>query len=367
MINNFLVGGVERLLSDIISFIDKDKFDIKIVTVVGSGPLESSFRNLGAPIYFAGPSHFFSDKLFKIWWVFISPLILLRLVFFMLKSKPDVVVSSLYQADVLSMIASKIVGVKQRILVQLDVIQFGKFKYFLKKIFALRFSTGIVSGSGTIKNFLVEYFGIKNEKITLIYNGINYERFEKKRNLVFNLNSPTIGVVGRLEEVKGHIYLLEALKILKDKNSLCPDVFLAGDGASRGILKKYVIENNLKFVKFLGNVHDVPDFFSKIDILVIPSLSEGFGLVVIEGMVSGKIVIASDIKAMQELIKNGQTGLLFKSQNPDSLADILLKVLNDKEIFKKLQNGALSFAEENKKLFDVQEVSKSYQKLFVVC
>lgn len=364
IINNFLVGGVERLFLDIISFSDKDKYDIKIVTVLGSGPLEASFRKLGIPIYFAGPSCSFSYKLlFKLYWLLISPVTLTRITLFLFKSKPDIVVSSLYQADILGMISAKIVGVQKRILVQLDVVEFGKIFYFMKKVFALPFATQIVAGSETIKNFLIEYFEVKNKKITTIYNGISYERFKRGMKLVPDLDNPTIGVVGRLEEIKGQIYVLKAMKTLKEKNNLCPTILLAGDGALHGDLEKYVAKNNLENVEFLGNVFDVPEFLSQIDILIIPSLSEGFGLVVLEGMVSGKIVIASDILVMKELIKDGETGLLFKSENANSLADILLNVLGQKDICEKLQKNALSFTEQNKKLFDISEVSNSYQKL----
>lgn len=366
MINNFLVAGVERLFLDIISFFDKDKYDIKIVTVLGSGPLEASFRDLGVPIYFAGPSCFFSHKLlFKLYWLLISPITLTRITLFLFKSKPDIVVSSLYQADILGMIASKIAGVKKRILVQLDVVEFGKIFYFMKKVFALPFTTQIVAGSETIKNFLIKYFEVKEEKITRIYNGINYERFEKGRKLTPISDSPVIGIVGRLETIKGHIYALEALKILKEKYKLSPITFLVGDGSLRNDLEKYKIENNLNSVEFLGNVDNIPKLLSQIDILIVPSVSEGFGLVVLEGMVSRKVVIASDILVMNELIKDGETGLLFKSENALSLASILLKVLKDKELCEKLQKNALSFTEQNKKLFDIREVSNNYQKLLI--
>lgn len=365
MINNFLVGGVERLFFDIISFFDKEKYDVQIVTVFGTGPLENSFRDLGIPIYFAGPSCSFSYKLlFKFYWLLISPITLIRITFFLIKSKPDVVITSLYQADILGMIASKIVGIKKRILVQLDVIKLSRLAYFIKKKSALLFSTQIVSGSETIKKFLVEYFKVKNEKIITIYNGINYERFEKGRKLTPISGSLVIGIVGRLEEVKGHIYLLEALKILKEKYKLLPITLLAGDGSLRNNLEKYTTENNLSAVEFLGNIDNVPEFLPQIDILIIPSLSEGFGLVVLEGMVSGKIVIASDIKVMKELIKDGETGLLFKSKNAESLAEVLLKVLRDKESCKKIKDNAILFTKQNKEIFGIHDVSKKYQKLF---
>lgn len=366
IINNFLVGGVERLLFDIISYFDKDKFDITIITVFGSGPLESSFRDLGVSIYFAGILHKpTKNTILKILWLLITPITLIRIAFFLLKSKPDVVVTSLYQADIFSMIASKIVGIKKRILVQLDVVEFKKIFYFMKKVFALPFATQIVAGSETIKNFLIEYFEVKEEKITRIYNGINYERFEKGRKLTPISNSPVIGIVGRLETIKGHIYALEALKILKEKYKLSPITLLAGDGSLRDGLEKYTTENNLNNIKFLGNVDNVPEFLKQIDILIVPSISEGFGLVVLEGMVSGKLVIASDIKVMHELIKDDETGLLFKSKNAGSLADTLLNVLKNEDICKKLQKNALSFTEQNKKLFDIQEVSKAYKLILV--
>ena len=364
VINNFLVGGVERLFFDIISFFDKEKYDIQIVTVFGTGPLENSFRGLGIPIYFAGPSWFFSRELsFKLYWPFIAPLTLIRITFFLLKSKPDVVISSLYQADIFSMIATKIIGIKKRILVQLDVAHFGKIFYFIKKGFAIPFATQIVAGSETIKDFLIEYFKVKEEKITRIYNGINYERFKKGIKLIPRLDNPIIGIVGRLEEIKGQIYVLEAMKILKDKNNLYPTVFFAGEGSLRNDLEKYTIENNLNNIKFFGNVDNVPEFLSQIDILIVPSISEGFGLVVLEGMVSRKVVIASDIEVMNELIKDGETGFLFKSKNAESLANVLLKILNNIEVCEKIQKNAFLYAGKNRKIFDIPEVSKNYQNL----
>ncbi|MFA6393163.1 MAG: glycosyltransferase [Candidatus Paceibacterota bacterium] len=365
IINNFLIGGVERLLFDIISFFDRDKYDIKIITVLGSGPLEASFRELGIPIYFAGTSLPFSQKIpFKLYWLLIAPITLIRITFFLLKSKPDIVVTSLYQADVLGMISSKIVGVKKRILIQHDVVKFGSLVRIVKKIFALNFSTKVIAISGTVKKFLVGYFKIKNEKIAMISNGIDYENFLKGRKTFLNGSIPVIGMVGRLENVKGHIYLLEALKILKEKYNLSPFTLIAGDGSLRIELEKYTTTNHLDSVKFLGNISNVPNFLSQIDILVVPSINEGFGLVVIEGMVSDKLVIASDIKVMQELIKDNETGLLFESQNPESLAEIILRVLRDRELCEKIQKNALLSVEKNKKLFDIREVSKNYQNLF---
>jgi glycosyltransferase involved in cell wall biosynthesis len=140
---------------------------------------------------------------------------------------------------------------------------------------------------------------------------------------------------------------------------------LAGDGSLRNNLEKYILDNNINNIKFLGNVSDIPSFLLKVDILIVPSVSEGFGLAVLEGMVSGKVVIASDIKVMKELIKDGENGLLFESQNSESLVQIILKVLKDKELYEKLKNRAQLFVLKNKKVFDIREVSSSYQNLLL--
>lgn len=361
-----MIGGVERLIFDVISFFDKEKFYVEIITVLGSGPLEASFRDSGIPIYFAGISGPFSKKLpFKLYWLLIAPITLIRITFFLIKSKPDVVISSLHQADILGMIASKVSGVKKRIIIQHDIVKFKRLIYLFKKIFALNLSTQIISVSNTVKDFLIKYFEVKNEKITTIYDGIDYERFKKGKKIIFNPDSPVIGIIGRLEEIKGHIYVLEALKILKEEHGLYTTLLLAGEGSLRDDLEKYVVKNNPGSVKFLGNVSDVPDFLTKIDILIVPSISEGFGLVVLEGMVSGKVVIASDIEVMNELIKNGENGLLFKSKNSDSLVMVLLKVLNNKDFCKKLKENANLFSEKNKQLFNIYEVSNTYQELLI--
>ncbi len=363
MINNFLIGGVERLFFDIISNFDKNKYDVEVITILGSGPLEKSFYSLGVPIRFACPWKLSSRRLpLKIYWLIIAPITLLRLVLFLLKSKPDIVFSSLYQADIVGMVASKIVGIKERIIFQGDVQKFNKVINHVKKIFALNLSTHIISNSETVKRFLIEHFKVESQKITTIYSGINYVRFEKGRKDEKFSSIPTIGIIGRLVEVKGHIYALQALKILKDKYNLSPDVLIAGDGPLRHELEKYVSENGLSGVKFLGSITDVVTVLQKIDILVVSSLSEGFGLVIIEGMVSGKVVVASDIEVMHELIVDGQDGLLFKQRNSVSLAEVLKKVLVNDNERKEIQKNTYISVEEKKKLYDVKEVSLSFQK-----
>ena len=365
IINSFSIGGAERLLFDIIHNFDMNKFEVKIVTVLGLGQLESNFRELGIPIYSAGVLNNSLIKQYsRLYWLLSAPVTLIRITFFLFKSKPDIVVTSLYQADILGMIASRLTRVKNRIIIQHDVVRFKKIAYFLKKIFAINFSTKIISVSNTVKNFMVDYFNVKSDNIVVIYNGVDYSRFKEGIKNFFDIKNPIIGVVGRMEEIKGHIYIFEAFKILKEEHNLSPVVILAGNGSLKPDLEKYKKENNLTNFEFKGSISDVPLFLSQIDILIVPSISEGFGLAVIEGMISGKLVIASDIQAIREIIKDNENGLLFKSQSSSALVEVILNILSNKENIQRIERNALLFVDKYKDIFDIKEVSGNYQRLF---
>jgi len=88
ILNNFLIGGTERVLLEIIKNLDRNEFEINIITVFGSGPIEVEFKELGIPILFAGPKKHSLSLLFKIVWVLCVPLILLRLIVFLRKINP---------------------------------------------------------------------------------------------------------------------------------------------------------------------------------------------------------------------------------------------------------------------------------------
>ena len=91
-------------------------------------------------------------------------------------------------------------------------------------------------------------------------------------------------------------------------------------------LKNYVRDNFLEEnVKFLGNVDNIPEFLNKIDICVVPSRSEGFGLALVEAMAMGVPCIASNIAGPAEIIKNEETGILFNNSDSVELANKIIK------------------------------------------
>jgi len=104
--NNFLIGGTERMLLDVLKNLDRNNFDINIITILGSGPMEEDFRDLGCSIFFAGSKKYPPSFFLKLIWILCIPFILLRLIVFLRKINPDTIITSLYQSDILGYLAS---------------------------------------------------------------------------------------------------------------------------------------------------------------------------------------------------------------------------------------------------------------------
>ena len=360
--NNFWIGGTEQLLLGLTTALSVD-YHVAAVTVLGTGPLEPEFKKIPVSIYHASPAFFSSKKfIFKLLWLLAAPITFIRLVIFLRKVKPDVVLTSLYQADVLGIFAAWITGIPKRILIQHDIQRLGFFRKYLKRWLALRLATQIVAVSKVVKNFLISSLRVPENKITVIYNGINIAKFEKavkpsvEKEIVF-------GIIGRLEPVKGHKLFLQALKILHKEN-LAPKVIFAGDGTEKKALEKYIQSNSLRNVKFVGPVTDVSGVLKLIDILVVPSIKEGFGLVLLEGLMARKVIIASDIEACRELLVSGETGVLFENKNAEQLADAMRSFILAPALIEKYHRNLAKWILETGPRYDIKNLATKYRKLF---
>jgi glycosyltransferase involved in cell wall biosynthesis len=196
----------------------------------------------------------------------------------------------------------------------------------------------------------------------LVYNGISTQRFLKKDGLehsgVFK-----IVIVSRLDhEVKGQHLVLEALSILKDKTGVKLDVDLIGSGVSEAYLVELVSKYNLKDnVNILGlkDRNYICAHLKDYDLLVQPSLFEGFGLTVAEAMAAKVPVLVSDIDGPMEIIGEGEYGFCFRSGDPESLAAQISAILTDynTDKFRMKVESAYKHVKLN---FEVAETAKHY-------
>ncbi len=366
IINNFAVGGAERFFLNILPRLDQEKVELYLVTVWGSGPLEKDYSHLNIPIYFAGTKvRFKKNPLLKLCLAIIAPITLIKLLIILHKIQPDIVLTCLCQADILGTLAAWLSHVKKRIIRHPDLKSPHPFIKCLKKTFGFNLATDVIANSQTTQRFLVSYFGVSPKKIMVIPNGIDMSQFTKDVAPIKVHNDLTLGFVGRLEPVKGVQYLLDALKILKREYNLTPKTILIGDGSLRHDLEHYAKSNNLSNAHFIGLTTNIAAALKHIDILIIPSLSEGFGLVVLEGLVAGKIVIASDLSVIRDLITNGKNGILFTVADSQSLAVALLKVITDQSFSQQLCQGINQWQRCEMHRFDINNIAQRYESFIL--
>jgi len=230
-----------------------------------------------------------------------------------------------------------------------------------------RYADRMVAVSDDVKRFLVERVGVQPAHLTTIHNGIDTTAFEPpgqkdtiRRELGISEGSPVIGTTGALRPVKGHTYLLKAMHgVVKEFPGAT--LVIAGEGPLLKELQdeaiKLGIEQN---VRFLGFREDVAALLECMDVFVLPSLSEGFSLSLLEAMGAGKPVVATDVGGNAEALGGG-TGLLVPAQDPDGLAARLILLLRDQHLARRLASGARRRVREH---FGLDRMVKSYRDLY---
>ncbi len=196
----------------------------------------------------------------------------------------------------------------------------------------------MVAVSEDIRRHLQVNVGVPKTRVDVISNGIDTERFrfdpdlrtETRRQLGY-FEHPVIGAIGNLYPVKGHQVLLRAVATLLEKY---PDakVFIAGRGSEEPNLKGQAKALGIDHaVSFLGFREDVHALLCAMDVFVLPSLSEGHPLSILEAMACQRPVVASAVGGVPEVIENGKQGLLFPVADHDGLSEGIGKLLQVSE------------------------------------
>ncbi len=171
-------------------------------------------------------------------------------------------------------------------------------RYFLKNA---EISEKIISNSNATRQFLNLKFNIPLDKISVIHNGID---FKKKITSSKFSKKFSVGYLGRFETQKGLPSLISAAKLLPKIN-----FYFGGYGPWEAFIKKYSLSQKNIFI--IGKILDSFSFLSKIDILVVPSIREPFGNVIVEAGLCYKAVIASNVDGIPEIINSKEVGYLI--------------------------------------------------------
>lgn len=261
-------------------------------------------------------------------WAFLS---LWRL---MIKEKPTIVHTHTYKAGILGCWAAKMAGVRIIVHTPHGHVFYGHFSPLVTRLFIMieKFTALIMDHivaltQGERKDYIA--FSVSNpHKISTIHSGVDMDLYmmegvnidEKKRSLGLNPKSLAVGTVGWLLPVKGPIYLLKAMARVWQNH---PDITLVyvGKGDLENELREEAFRMGLsERVSFLGWREDIPEIMHILDILVLPSLNEGMGRVLVEAMAAGKPIVASKVGGIPDLVVQGENGLLVPAADTKALA-----------------------------------------------
>jgi glycosyltransferase involved in cell wall biosynthesis len=263
------------------------------------------------------------------------------------KNKFDLVHTHGYRADVLGVILSKITGTPVISTCHGFISTDAHLKLYNKlDRMVLRYADRVMAVSEEIKINLMRN-GLKDSRIEVVQNAVlinqNKEqcarnRQEKRRLLEISRTETLIGYVGRLTEEKGVKYLIEAFALLNQQYDQAK-LLIIGDGPQRKELQTLAGQARIgKKVIFAGFMTDIDSWLPALDIFVLPSLTEGTPMALLEAMSHGIPVIASAVGGVPEVIASETNGFLVPAGNPGQIMNAIRRVCEN-EILRKSISG----------------------------
>lgn len=235
-----------------------------------------------------------------------------------------------------------------------------------KKIISYK-ADKLIACSNNLKKYLIDNFRLPENRIEVIYNFVDpgkliikINKKELKSQLKIDLEDYVIGFIGRInDKEKGINVLLRALNLIEKNNSQI-HLLVIGDGEDKKEAEKYCFTNNIK-ATLLSSKENIFDYYNLMDVIVLPSRVEAFGLVVIEAGLIQKPFIGSNIDGIDEIVQHGNDGLLFESGNSEDLKNKIITLINNKRLADSLATNL------NKKVLDsftIDKIIPQYEKLY---
>lgn len=238
-----------------------------------------------------------------------------------------------------------------------------KFVYPYFYSFLSKMCNGIIINSEHSKKHFEVIAGINEKFMQVIYFGIELDNYDNVSVPKVRSDKFIIGTVGRLSPEKGHYYLIEALTLLQGIDYKC---LIVGDGPLRKELEEQVKQNKIQDkIVFMGFQSRVAPIMHQMDAVVVPSLNETFGITIVEAFALKKMVIASNVGGIPELVKHKTTGLLVTVQDSHALAAAIEYSYNHVSETEIIGNNAYNFAKANFTSGIMAEKTLSYYDMII--
>ncbi|MBV9358101.1 MAG: glycosyltransferase [Chloroflexi bacterium] len=315
-------GGAENHLLTLTTHADRERFPMEVAVLCGEGELVPRFEAAGIPVH-----------LIHARWRF-DAAGLLRLAGVVKRGQYDIVHSHLFRADIYANLAAGGLVPSQPRLVS---TRHNDDRFFLNPFIGLThylLSTRqdmIIAISDHVARFTIARGVHDATRVRRVYHGLDsgesaaldVDGQHLRSELGLSPEAFLVGNVGRLAPQKGQRHLVGAMPMLLER---VPEAHLAivGGGDLEPYLRELAREVGVSdHVHVLGPRRDVPAFMHAIDAFAMPSIWEGFGIVLLEAMAAGRPIVASRVATIPEVVEDGETGLLVPAGDAVALADAL--------------------------------------------
>lgn len=350
------IGGLEVLLLEFLKRIDREKYNPFVCTFTRNSVLIKEFQDIGVPVEVIEKRDGIDYTL---------PL---RLAKVFKRDKIDLIHTHNVAPWLYGTVAAIITKIPHLVHTEHSNVSSNHKRLFIAEKYLAKYTDIIIADSESVANYLINKQGISSKKVVTILNGIDIDKYRreidvnrKRKEIGLNQNDLIIGIVARLVPVKNHLCLLKAFSLLKSKLGNVKLV-IVGDGELRDDLERYVRDNELdKEVLFLGNRRDVPELLKIFDLFVLPSLSEGLSITLLEAMASGIPIVATDVGGNSEIIGNNEAGILIPPDSVETLFEAMLYLLTNKDRADKLGKAGIQRATQ---LFSLSHMVKRYEQIY---
>ncbi len=235
--------------------------------------------------------------------------------------------------------------------------------YLIMEKFLLRFTDKVICVSNGEKMQAIKAGVLTEDKAVLIPNGIDIEKYNTQGR---EQKGYVIGTLSKICIQKGLEFLIPALVILKKyyPSIVC---LIAGGVQEEELQREVMLKKMVKEfgmddkIIFLGEIHDVPSFFDKIDLYVSSSLWEGLPTAILEAFAAGVPVVATDVTGNNEIVISDNTGILARPKDSDSLAEAIDYAFRHRSEIKQFSDNASKFVQQD---YSMARMVRNYEALY---
>lgn len=351
-------GGTEGQVLELASHLDPRRFDVAVCAFKSSGVIAQELRNRGIRVITLNG--------YGLWDV----RVVLRLLRVVGQEGPDIIHAFLFLANIASRVIGRLLRVPVLISSYRGIEVWQSWPLRLLDRITVRWVDISTCCSEAIRCHVMSQHGAtEQERYTTIHNGIDVRHFSNsiplgRAEMGLQEKVAVIGTVCRLEEpVKGVTVLLRAVAQLTCRLA-DPGVQLLVVGNGPALRKLQGLSEQLGIseqVFFTGMRRDIERLLPLMDIFILPSFFEGFGIAIVEAMAAGRPVVATAVGGVPEIVINGETGLLVEAGDVNGLAKAIETLLDDPDLRRYL---GLRGQERARERFSLELAVRRHEELY---